>query len=305
MKFKVHWQGYDATHDSWLTWPELRHNTVLHAYLTVHNLGRLIPREYQPHASLNTDSKADDSSHVTCTESRVDEGDVSTNEHHAIPIHAAQRDQVSMQKQVNALLSREERMKAREKKQAIVITEGAHSVSELLSQLNEQRQVNTNSDSTNSEQCYFAEWSNHTEECIYYSFTEDEYITIDSDSSIPEAYVEEKKVFKAVASPRKFDVALGDKDWGEAARTELETVTTATRTILEVDRSIALAHITNGAQLLRLIPIYEEKIREGVLVWKGRLVADGRQHILHGPTYTATPNREESMILFHIFAHKD
>ncbi len=117
MKFKVHWQGYDDTHDSWLTWLELRHNTVLHAYLTMHNLGHLIPRDYQPHASLNTDSKADDSSHVTCpsTESRVDEGDVSSNEHHAIPIHAAQRDQVSMQKQVNAWLSREERMKAREK----------------------------------------------------------------------------------------------------------------------------------------------------------------------------------------------
>ena len=168
MKFKVHWQGYDDTHDSWLTWPELRHNTVLHAYLTVHNLGHLIPREYQPHASQNTDGKADDSSPVTCpsTESRGDVGDVSTNEHHAIPIHAAQRDQVSMQKQVNAWLSREERMKAREEKQAIVITEGAHSVSELLRQLNEQRQVNTNSDSTNSEQCYFADWSNHTEESI-------------------------------------------------------------------------------------------------------------------------------------------
>jgi hypothetical protein len=107
----------------------------------VHNLGHLIPREYQPHESLNTDSTADDSSPVTSpsTESRGDEGDVSTHEHHAIPIHAAQRDQVSMQKQVNAWLSREERMKAREEKQAIVITEGAHSVSELLSQLNEQR----------------------------------------------------------------------------------------------------------------------------------------------------------------------
>ena len=64
MKFKVHWQGYDDTHDSWLTWPELRHNTVLHAYLTVHNLGHLIPREYQPHASHNTDRKSDDSSPI-------------------------------------------------------------------------------------------------------------------------------------------------------------------------------------------------------------------------------------------------
>ena len=74
-------------------------------------------------------------------------------------------------------------MQAREAKEAIVIAEGAHSVSELLSQLNEQRLVQVhcnNSDNTNSEQCYFADWSNHTEESIYYSFTEDAYIMIDS-----------------------------------------------------------------------------------------------------------------------------
>ena len=306
MKFKVRWDGYDSTHDSWLPWSELRHNTVLHEYLQAQNLGHLIPREYRPLSSITTDNQPDDSSNVpySSTESRGDEGDVSNNEPHSIPIHAAQRDQVSMQKQVKAWLSREERMQAREAKQSKVITEGANSVSELLSQLNELRQVNTNSDSTNKKQCYFADWSNHTEESIYYSFTEDAYITIDSDSTIPETYTEEEG-FKAVAGPRKFDMALGDKDWGDAARTELETVTTATRTIVEVDRSIALEHIRNGAQLLRLIPIYEEKMREGVLVRKVRLVADGRQHILHGPTYTATPNREESMILFHIFAHKD
>ena len=321
MKFKVKWQGYDDTHDSWLTWTELRHNTVLHAYLTAQHLGHLIPREYQPNTSLNAASNKYDSSNVNNTsspESRGDDSDNSTIEHHAAhsdnstiehlaapaAIHAAQRDQVNMQKQVSAWSSREERMKARAAKQTIVIQEGANSVSELLSQLNQQRQVITNSDSTSSEQCYFADWSNHTEESIYYSFTEDAYITIDSDSTIPEAYTEEEG-YKAVAGPRKFDMALSDKDWGDAARTELETVTTATRTIVEVDRSIALEHIRNGAQLLRLIPIYEEKMREGVLVRKVRLVADGRQHILHGPTYTATPNREESMILFHIFAHKD
>ena len=55
-----------------------------------------------------------------------------------------------MQKQVKAWLSREERMQAREAKEAIVIAEGAHSVSELLSHLNEQRQVHCNSDNTNS-----------------------------------------------------------------------------------------------------------------------------------------------------------
>ena len=44
-------------------------------------------------------------------------------------------------------------------------------------------------------------------------------------------------------------------------------------------------------------------MREKGTCKKGK--ADGRKHILHGPTYIATPNREESMTLFHIFAHKD
>ncbi len=274
MKFQVHWQGYDTTHDSWLPWSELRHNIVLHAYLQAQHLGHLIPREYQPTSSLITNNnQPDDSSKglSSSTESRGDDGDISSN-HHATPIHAALRDQVNMQKQFKAWLSREERMQAREAKEAIVIAEGTHSVSELLSQLNEQSLVQVhcnNSDNTNSEQCYFADWSNHTEESIYYSFTEDAYIMIDSDSSIPEAYTEEE-AFKAVVGPRKFDKALGDKDWGDPVRTELETVTTATRTIVEVDRSIALEHIRNGAQLLRLIPIYEEMMREGVLVRKVR-----------------------------------
>jgi hypothetical protein len=54
MQFKVRWDGYDSTHDSWLPWSELRHNTVLHEYLQAQNLGHLIPREYQPLSSITT-----------------------------------------------------------------------------------------------------------------------------------------------------------------------------------------------------------------------------------------------------------
>jgi hypothetical protein len=186
--FQVHWQGYDTTHDSWLPWSELRHNTVLHAYLQAQHLGHLIPREYQPTSSLITNGLS------SSKESRGDRGDISRN-HHASAIHTAQRDQVNMQKQVKAWLSREEWMQAREAKEAIVIAEGAHSVSELLSQLNEQRQVHCNSNNTNSEQCYFADWSNQTLESIYYSFTEDAYIMIDSDSSLPR-HLQKKKLLR-------------------------------------------------------------------------------------------------------------
>jgi len=38
---------------------------------------------------------------------------------------------------------------------------------------------------------------------------------------------------------------------------------------------------------------------------KVRLVADGWQHIVHGATYSATPSREELLILLHVIAVKD
>ena len=102
-------------------------------------------------------------------------------------------------------------MQAREAKQTIVIAEGAHSVSALLSQLNKLKQVYSNSDNTYSEQRYFADWSNHIEESICNSFTDD---------AIHLRLYTEEEAFKAVAGPRKFDMALGNKDWGDAARTE-------------------------------------------------------------------------------------
>jgi hypothetical protein len=100
MKFQVHWQGYDTTHDSWLPWSELRHNNVLNACFQAQHLGHLIPWEYQPTLSITNDNQPDDSPNEpsSSTESRSDEGDISNNLH-ATPIHAAQRNQVNMQKQ--------------------------------------------------------------------------------------------------------------------------------------------------------------------------------------------------------------
>ena len=53
-----------------------------------------------------------------------------------------------------------------------------------------------------------------------------------------------------------------------------------------------------------MIPVYEEKQKGDKLVRKVRLVADGRQHRIHGETYSATPSREELLILLHIIACK-
>ena len=42
--FKVRWLGLTEREDSWLPWKELRHNTILHAYLRTHKMSSLIPR---------------------------------------------------------------------------------------------------------------------------------------------------------------------------------------------------------------------------------------------------------------------
>ncbi len=99
-KTKVRWPGYNTTHDSWLPWSELRHNNVLNACFQAQHLGHLIPWEYQPTLSITNDNQPDDSPNEpsSSTESRSDEGDISNNLH-ATPIHAAQRNQVNMQKQ--------------------------------------------------------------------------------------------------------------------------------------------------------------------------------------------------------------
>jgi hypothetical protein len=102
--------------------------------------------------------------------------------------------------------------------------------------------------------------------------------------------------------PKNFTAALNDPVWGDAARKELHTVTDATGAMIKVDPFIAKDHIRQGADVLRMISVYEEKIKEGKLVRKVRLVADGRFHKNHGPTYSPTPSREELLILLHICA---
>ena len=47
MQFLVRWQGFDSKHDTWLTWPELRDNPLLHQYLISHNLSQLIPQRHR------------------------------------------------------------------------------------------------------------------------------------------------------------------------------------------------------------------------------------------------------------------
>ena len=52
-------------------------------------------------------------------------------------------------------------------------------------------------------------------------------------------------------------------------------------------------------------PVYEEKLKEGKVVRKVRLVINGCNHTKHGNTYSPTPSREEFLILLHIIATLD
>jgi hypothetical protein len=60
--------------------------------------------------------------------------------------------------------------------------------------------------------------------------------------------------------PRNFTAALHDPVWGDAARKELHTVTEATGAMIKVDAEIAKDHIRQGADVLRMISVYEEKV---------------------------------------------
>jgi hypothetical protein len=160
-----------------------------------------------------------------------------------------------------------------------------------------------------SENSYFVDWSTHTEESYYLSFTENWFIIIDSDneSDKNEEYLLEESSFRAVKEnvPKNFTAALKDPIWGEAARTEFNKIMVDTRAVVEVDRDTAVENIKKGAEVLRMLAVYEIKIKEGKEVKQVRLVADGRQHNLHGATYAPTPSREELLMLMHIMAVHD
>jgi hypothetical protein len=48
-----------------------------------------------------------------------------------------------------------------------------------------------------------------------------------------------------------------------------------------------------------MLAVDEEKVKDGKVVKNVRLVADGWSHQQHGPTYAATPSREEFLIIIH------
>jgi len=311
MKFKIRWKGFDDSHDSWLPWKELQHNWVLHNYLREKDMSHLIPliHRSEPVIQASRDSELIIAETMPESESRGDSNaqkEQKQGEELRIAIsnplqkhtqHATQRDKLKMMQQVMKWGSRAERMENRKKKEQQLSNYSAEQFMDAMrAEMNNYR---------SEEQSYFADWSNHSTESIYFSFTENAYITIEQDLTLEIEPMEEG--FRAVTEgvPKNFEHALRDPVWGQAARDEFLTVSDGTGTLVDCNKEVARENIRNGAQVLRLIAVYEEKVRDGVIVKKVRLVADGRTHHIHGPTYSSTPNREECMILLHIFATLD
>jgi hypothetical protein len=144
---------------------------------------------------------------------------------------------------------------------------------------------------------------------MWYDYRNRKFYEISDESGDPEkseAVMQERIEcetfgFKAVTGPRSFEKALKDPKWGEPSRIERETLRDGP--IVQVDESVAREAIAKGADLVKLFPGYEEKIKDGKTVYKVRLVGDGRTHYNAGNTYAETPSRDEFKALMHIVAH--
>jgi len=149
----------------------------------------------------------------------------------------------------------------------------------------------------------FADWCYYEETSHYYSFVESEFLTITEKAPTSE-YLEIEEACRAVTAgvPKSFAAALEDPVWGEAARNEFNTLIT-TKAIVETSGADAKAAIRSGdADFVVLFPVYEAKMRDGKIVYKVRLVGNGKTHYGAVNTYAATPSREELLIILHIIA---
>ena len=122
------------------------------------------------------------------------------------------------------------------------------------------------------------DWSNnHTEDAeafFFFSFQDNAYIQIISEP-LPEDATplpttsSSIEGFRAINEnvPKTFPQALRDPVWGEPARLEFDTILTSTKSLVRMDTAIARHHIQQGAEVvLYMIPVYEEKMKEGKLV---------------------------------------
>lgn len=161
-------------------------------------------------------------------------------------------------------------------------------------------------ETTEELQAMFADWTNAKEVGSYfYSMRENAFycIGIAEETEKFDSKVHVEDGYRAVTEgvPKNYILALEDPKWGEPARIEWNTISES-KTMVEVDAELAKRNIADGADLVVIFPVYEEKMKEGQLVRKVRLVGDGRTHYGATKTYSATPSREELLVILHLVA---
>lgn len=171
--------------------------------------------------------------------------------------------------------------------------------------MREERKQNLN------ETSFYADWNTNQNDSIYYSFLDNTYIKISSENennnNLKNTDEDSNQIaYKAVTNnvPKTFTKALHDPVWGEPSRTEWNTLI-ETKALVEVDKHLAYKQISEGADLVILFPVYEEKLKDGALIKKVRLVGNGKTHYNAGDTYAPTPSKEELFVLLHHAAVND
>jgi hypothetical protein len=146
----------------------------------------------------------------------------------------------------------------------------------------------------------FADWSTYKDDNKYMNLDTGQVVWI---SHLTSDVVDESYRAVTEGTPKNFKEALQHSVWGESARKELNDVTS--KAMIEISDEIAKEAIARGCDVVTLFPVYEEKMRDGVLIRKVRLVGDGRTHNQAGATYSPTPSREEFLMYAHMIAAND
>ena len=151
----------------------------------------------------------------------------------------------------------------------------------------------------------FVDWTNSSDS-IYYCYDWDKFVSISDYCAFNQEVVKDEIQacteygYRAVTEnvPKSWSAAIKHPQWRDAARLEKDRL--LEKSIVMVPREVALEAVRQGADIVNLFPVFEEKLKEGKTVYKVRLVGDGRSQQHAGATYSETPSREEFRILMHL-----
>ena len=116
------------------------------------------------------------------------------------------------------------------------------------------------------QQSHYVDWTNFVnvtdtnEQVYYYSFKQNAYLVFDSSDPLPQDRSDSSAAaatplhegFRAIKDnvPKSFAKALLDPEWGEPARSELNTIVKENNAIVRIDPELARQHIRDGAEVL-------------------------------------------------------